>query len=294
MTSATVDPDSTTPEDLREAVRERYGKAARAVTEQLDAPRGEPSCCGGAAATAGDAISRDLYPDEAASTSEAAFAASLGCGNPTLLADLVPGEMVLDLGSGGGLDVLLSARRVAPGGRAYGLDMTPEMLELARRNQREAGVENATFLEGTIEAIPLPDASVDVIISNCVINLAADKRAVFTEAFRVLRPGGRLAVSDIVVLRRLPEVAQRVVRLWTGCVAGALLDRDYVAGLEEAGFVQASVEVTRRYDRADLLDLARTVDPADIPTDMDVDELIEALDGAVASASIRARRPTTA
>jgi len=292
MSRATADPTTSTPEVLREAVRERYGKAARAVTEQLDEASCGPSCCGGSPAAVGDAISRDLYTDEAASTSQAALAASLGCGNPTLLADLAPGETVLDLGSGGGLDVLLSARRVAPGGMAYGLDMTPEMLELARRNQREAGVENAAFLEGTIEAIPLPDASVDVIISNCVINLAADKDAVLAEAFRVLRPGGRFAVSDIVVLRPLPEAAQRVMRLWTGCVAGALLDRDYVAALERAGFAEASVEVTRRYGRPDLLDMARSVDSADIPADVDMDALIATLDGAVASASIRAKRPT--
>jgi SAM-dependent methyltransferase len=276
---------------LREAVRVRYGKAARTVTDQLAAADREPSCCGGSPAALGGAISRDLYPDEAASASQAAFAASLGYGNPTLLADLAPGETVLDLGSGGGLDVLLSARRVAPGGKAYGLDMTPEMLELARRNQRDAGVEDAEFLEGTIEAIPLPDACVDVIISNCVINLSADKDAVFAEAFRVLRPGGRFAVSDIVVLRPLPVVARRLMRVWTGCVAGALLDSDYVAALERAGFADASVEVTRRYDRPDLVELARSADSADIPADVDIDALIASLDGAVASASTRARRP---
>ena len=163
----------------------------------------------------------------AGSLPEAALAASLGCGNPTLLADLRPGEVVLDLGSGGGIDVLLSARRVAPSGKAYGLDMTAEMLELARRNQTESGVTNAEFLEGTMEAVPLPDESVDVIISNCVVNLSPDKPAVLREAFRVLRPGGRLAVSDIVLRRALPEELQRLMGLWTGCVAGALVEGDY-------------------------------------------------------------------
>ena len=231
--------------------------------------------------------------------SSGALAASLGCGNPTLLAELEPGQTVLDLGSGGGLDVLLSARRVAPTGKAYGLDMTPEMLRLARRNQAEAGVENAQFMLGTIEDIPLPDGAVDVVISNCVINLAADKDAVLAEACRVLAPGGRFAVSDIVLLKPLPEAAQRAMRLWTGCVAGALLDTDYVAKLAAAGFTDAAVEVTRVYGRQDLLDLASELNPGDIgldPADTTsftetVAQVIEAMDGAVASAFVRATKP---
>ena len=207
------------------------------------------------------------------------------------MADLQPGQSVLDLGSGGGLDVLLSARRVAPGGTAYGLDMTPEMLELARRNQAEAGVENATFLLGTIEEVPLGDASVDVVISNCVINLSPDKDAVLREAFRVLRPEGRFAVSDIVLLRPIPEHLTGIVGLWTGCVSGALLDSDYVAKLGAAGFVDASVEVTRTYSRIDLEDLAATLDPSQIPDGFDVQGTVTALEGAFASASIRARKP---
>jgi SAM-dependent methyltransferase len=294
----TLDPTTLDADQLREAVRDRYAAAARQATET----RGNTaSCCGGSSAATGavvagsavgaDVITRDLYDDEAAQTSSDALAASLGCGNPTRLADLRPGQTVLDLGSGGGLDVLLSARRVGPTGKAYGLDMTPEMLELARRNQAEAGVENAEFLAGTIEQVPLPDASVDVVISNCVINLAADKDPVLREAFRVLSPGGRFAVSDIVLLRPLPEPARRAMRLWTGCVAGALLDTEYVDKLTAAGFTGAAVEVTRRYERQDLLDLAADLRPADIPADLDVDAIIEAMEGAVASAFVRATKP---
>jgi arsenite methyltransferase len=296
---STIDSDPTALDDdqLRQAVRDRYAAAARQATETLN---GAASCCGATASsccssgtTAGsavgaDAITRDLYDDEAAQVSSNALAASLGCGNPTLLADLEPGQIVLDLGSGGGLDVLLSAKRVGPTGKAYGLDMTPEMLDLARRNQAEAGVQNAEFLAGTIEGIPLPDASVDVIISNCVINLAADKDPVLREAHRVLRPGGRFAVSDIVLLRPLPDPARRAMRLWTGCLAGALLDTEYVDKLTAAGFSDAAVEVTRRYERADLLDLAADLRPQDIPTEMDVERIIADMDGAVASAFVRA------
>ncbi|NLT53484.1 MAG: arsenite methyltransferase [Actinomycetales bacterium] len=238
-----------------------------------------------------DPISRDLYGSDAEENSAAALAASLGCGNPTALAELAPGERVLDLGSGGGLDVLLSARRVGPTGKAYGVDMTEEMLALARRNQAEAGVSNAEFLQGTIENVPLPDASVDVVISNCVINLAADKDPVLREAFRILAPGGRFAVSDIVVLRPLPEIARRVMRLWTGCVAGALLDSDYVAALTSAGFTDASVEVTRTYSRQDLRDTVATPDLRDIPEGTDLDAVLAAMDGAVASAFVRATKP---
>ena len=262
---------------------------------------GRSSCCatGSVAGVVEDPITRDLYDAEAEQASPGALAASLGCGNPTLLADLEPGQRVLDLGSGGGLDVLLSARRVAPTGMAYGLDMTPEMLDLARRNQAEAGVTNAEFLLGTIENIPLAAGAVDVVISNCVINLAADKDAVLAESFRVLAPGGRFAVSDIVVRRELPEPARRAMRLWTGCVAGALLDADYVAKLEAAGFTDASVEVTRAYGRQDLLDLAAELDPADVGLDAQdttglaelVADVIESMDGAVASAFVRAVKP---
>jgi arsenite methyltransferase len=296
MTETSADPTQLSAEDLREAVRERYAAAARQATEDRSTSASsccgadETGCCAHASSTV-DPITRDLYDDEAAETSAAALAASLGCGNPTLLADLQPGQTVLDLGSGGGLDVLLSARRVAPTGMAYGLDMTPEMLKLARRNQAEAGVTNAEFLAGTIEAVPLADETVDVIISNCVVNLAADKDAVFAEAFRVLRLGGRLAVSDIVLLRPLPAPAARAMALWTGCVAGALLDTDYVARLTDAGFADAAVEVTRRYARAELLDLAADVRPGDLPADLDVEAIIDGMDGAVASAFVRATKP---
>jgi SAM-dependent methyltransferase len=238
-----------------------------------------------------DPITRELYDDDAGQTSAGALAASLGCGNPTALAELKAGETVLDLGSGGGLDVLLSARRVGPTGKAYGLDMTPEMLALARRNQAEAGVQNAEFLQGTIERVPLPDGSVDVVISNCVINLAADKDLVLREAFRVLTPGGRFAVSDIVVLESLPEIARRAMRLWTGCVAGALLDTEYVAKLTAAGFTDAHVEVTRAFNRQDLLDMVATVNPEDLPPGIDVDAVIDSMAGAVASAFVRATKP---
>jgi arsenite methyltransferase len=306
MTSLESDPTLLSADELRGAVRDRYATAAREATQALDDATQvassccgpATSCCGGTAATGAlagptgsDPITRDLYGDEASEVSSGALAASLGCGNPTLLADLQPGQTVLDLGSGGGLDVLLSARRVAPTGMAYGLDMTPEMLALARRNQVEAGVENAEFLPGTIENIPLPDASVDVVISNCVINLAADKDAVLREAFRVLKPGGRFAVSDIVLLKPLPEPAQRAMRLWTGCIAGALVDTDYVARLTAAGFTDAAVEITRRYERTDLDDLAADLKPEDIPADLDLATVLQEMDGATASAFVRATKP---
>ena len=293
MSDITTDPTRLSPDDLRAAVRDRYAAAAR----QADASLGDAqpaSCCGptgSATPEPKDAISRDLYDDHVADSLSGAFLASLGCGNPTLLADLMPGQTVLDLGSGGGLDVLLSARRVGPTGKAYGLDMTPEMLALARRNQQEAGVTNAEFLEGTIEHIPLPDDSVDVIISNCVINLAADKAPVLAEAFRVLKPGGRFAVSDIVLTRTLPEPALRAMTLWTGCIGGALIDTDYLAGLSAAGFSDARVEPTRFYARQDLLDLAEGIDPATIPADLDLESIVESMDGAITSASVRASKP---
>ena len=278
-------------EQVREMVRERYAASAKGVlTSQSDSGCcGGGSCCG-SSMEALDPISSDLY-DAADAPSETALAASLGCGNPTALAELHPGEDVLDLGSGGGLDVLLSARRVAPGGTAYGLDMTPEMLELARRNQAEAGIDNATFVQGTIEDVPLPDEAVDVIISNCVVNLSPDKDAVLRESFRVLRPAGRFAVSDIVLLRDIPDELRGVVRLWTGCISGALRDEEFVTKLAAAGFEDASVEVTRRYTRDDLESMAEVTDIAELPAGMSMPELVDALDGAFASAFVRARKP---
>jgi len=278
-------------EQVRMTVQERYAASARGV---LTTPS-DSGCCGGSGCCGSsmeaiDPISSDLY-DAADAPSETALAASLGCGNPTALAELHPGEDVLDLGSGGGLDVLLSARRVAPGGTAYGLDMTPEMLELARRNQAEAGIGNATFVQGTIEHVPLPDASVDVIISNCVVNLSPDKDAVLRESFRVLRPRGRFAVSDIVLLRDIPDRLRGVMRLWTGCITGALRDDEFVAKLTAAGFEDASVEITRRYTREDLESMAEVADVAELPDGMPLPELVDALDGTFASAFVRARKP---
>jgi arsenite methyltransferase len=223
--------------NVKDAVRERYAEAARNVT----------SCCG-ATQSSCDPISSNLYGDETAGLPAEAMLASLGCGNPTLLAQLREGETVLDLGSGGGIDVLLSARRVGPTGKAYGLDMTDEMLALANENKRRAGAENVEFLRGEIEHIPLPDQSVDVIISNCVINLSADKPRVLREAFRVLKPGGRFAVSDVVRRGELPEAMKDNVELWTACIAGALEQEEYLQLLENAGFEDATIEVTRELD----------------------------------------------
>jgi SAM-dependent methyltransferase len=270
-------------EQIHAAVRERYARAAKEA---------EASCCSPGGSAEG-LIGASLYgQDEAKELPDAALAASLGCGNPTLLADLQPGQIVLDLGSGGGIDVLLSARRVAPTGKAYGLDMTPEMLELARKNQAEACVTNAEFLEGTMEAVPLPDGSVDVIISNCVVNLSPDKPAVLREAFRVLRPGGRLAISDIVVRRRLPEPVQAAMGLWTGCVAGALLDTDYEELLREAGFESIDIQPTHVYDRDDIARMASDmVASGGVPDSLDVEETLTELDGAVISAFVRASKP---
>ncbi|MGH9920358.1 MAG: arsenite methyltransferase, partial [Nitrososphaerales archaeon] len=273
--------------EIREAVRARYAEAARAVGTSCCAPASASqdagSLCCASASSAEGLIGRTLYGDnEAEVLPQAALEASLGCGNPTMLADLRPGQVVLDLGSGGGVDVLLSARRVAPDGKAYGLDMTKEMLGLARRNQAEAGIENAEFLEGTMEDVPLPDGSVDVIISNCVVNLSPNKDAVFREAFRVLRPGGRLAISDIVLRKALPDSFQQVVGLWTGCVAGALVDADYEKRLEEAGFEQADIEATQVYDGSDLLRMAGELKATSgMPEDIAMDEEINELDGAV-------------
>src|SRR3954468_16672799 len=226
--------------EVREVVKEKYGEAARRIIEGKGLPAdccSQTSCCDGSAAASCDPITSNLYDEaQAGQIPEAALKASLGCGNPTALAKLNPGETVLDLGSGGGIDVLLSARRVGPTGKAYGLDMTDEMLALARENQRKAGVANVEFLKGEIESIPLPDASVDAIISNCVINLSADKDRVFAEAFRVLKPGGRFAVSDVVVRGEVPAAVRRSVELWIGCIAGALDESDYRAKLAKAGF----------------------------------------------------------
>lgn len=266
-------------QDVKPQVKAVYGKAA------LQAAQGERACCGAAPARAEDPITSHLYAEEQlAGLPLEALAASLGCGNPTALAPLHPGETVLDLGSGGGIDVLLSARRVGPTGKVYGLDMTDEMLALARANQRKAGLDNVEFLQGEMEAIPLPDNAVDVIISNCVINLAADKDRVLSEAFRVLRPDGRFAVSDIVVRGAIPEPIQRNVGLWMGCIAGALEEHDYRAKLARAGFVDIALEPTRIYRiedaRAYLSD-----------TGMDVEAMAAEVDGKFGSAFVRARKP---
>jgi len=268
---------------LRTVVKERYGQAAARVAEPSG---GAAGCCGGASGFGGsDPITRDLYDDDAASAvPEAALRASLGCGNPTALAELRPGDVVLDLGSGGGIDVLLSAARVGPTGRAYGLDMTDAMLELARRNAAEAGAENVEFLKGEIERIPLPDASVDVIISNCVINLSADKRRVLEEAFRVLKPGGRFAVSDVVVTGAVPLEIRRSVELWIGCVAGALEATEFRTLLLECGFETPDIEPTRVYRAED----ARSFLEA---AGIDFAAARAAVDGRFMAAFVRARKP---
>jgi SAM-dependent methyltransferase len=273
--------------DLKSVVREKYGEAASR------AARGESACCGpsgtcGSEGAAADPVTADLYGDaDKEVVPEGALRASLGCGNPTALAELRPGEIVLDLGSGGGIDVILSARRVGPRGKAYGLDMTDEMLQLARRHQAEAGVTNVEFLKGEIEDIPLPDASVDVVISNCVINLAADKDAVFREAFRVLRPGGRFAVSDVVARGEMPPEVRRNVELWVGCVAGALEESDYRAKLERAGFTEVSIEPTRVYELEDAREFLAA-------QGIDVDRAASLVQGRVMSAFVRAAKvPST-
>ena len=241
--------------DLKEEIRERYAERAREVTDQGKAAgccgSSAATCCGAAEVLPNDELARGLYGvDETSELPKEAVLASLGCGNPTALAELHPGEVVLDLGSGGGIDVLLSAKRVGPNGKAYGLDMTDEMLDLAHENQRKAGVTNVEFLKGEIENVPLPDESVDVIISNCVINLSLDKDKVLAEAYRVLRPGGRFAVSDMVFqgdLGLVPEQIMRSVEMWSGCIAGALEEHDYLAKLERAGFVAAEIVPTTDY-----------------------------------------------
>jgi len=267
--------------DLTDIVRDRYGLAALQVVQGTKA-----GCCGsGGDCGSPDPITRDLYrAEETEGLPAQALLASLGCGNPTALAELKQGETVLDLGSGGGIDVLLSARRVGPTGKAYGLDMTDEMLALARENQRKAGATNVEFLKGQIEAIPLPDNSVDVIISNCVINLSADKDRVIREAFRVLKPGGRFAVSDVVTRGELPAAVQRSVAAWTGCVAGALDEHEYVGKLERAGFVEAAVEPTRVYSGDDARSFLSN-------TNLDPDMVATEVDGKVMSAFVRATKP---
>ncbi|HZD95891.1 MAG TPA: arsenite methyltransferase [Candidatus Sulfotelmatobacter sp.] len=268
-------------EEIKEVVQAKYGEAARRVV----AGAGN-SCCGAAACgTDIDPITRDLYEHSQTSiVPEQAVKASLGCGNPTALAQLNPGETVLDLGSGGGIDVLLSAKRVGPTGKAYGLDMTDDMLALARENQRRAGVENVKFLKGEIEHIPLPDNSVDVIISNCVINLSADKDRVLQEAFRVLKPGGRFAVSDVVVRGEVPEEIRQSMLLWVGCIAGALNDFEYISKLTTAGFEQIELEPTRVYSVED----ARTVLSGH---GIDVDSMAPQVEGKFISAFVRASKP---
>jgi 2-polyprenyl-3-methyl-5-hydroxy-6-metoxy-1,4-benzoquinol methylase len=267
--------------DIKDIVREKYGQAALRVIN------GSSACCGPSAANSHccDPITANLYDSaQAGQVPEEAMLASLGCGNPTALAKLHPGEIVLDLGSGGGIDVLLSARRVGPTGKAYGLDMTDEMLALANENKRKAGAENVEFLKGEIEHIPLPDNSVDVIISNCVINLSADKDRVLREAFRVLKPGGRIAVSDVVTRGEIaPEIYQSVM-LWVGCVAGALADEEYRSKLSAAGFQQIDIEPTRVYRVED----AREFLSAE---GIDVDAIAPKVDGKFMGAFIRATKP---
>ena len=264
--------------DIKEIVKEKYGQVALRVTSASGG-----SCCGSTENRS--PITSKLYgAGETATLPDAAVAASRGCGNPTALAQLVPGEVVLDLGSGGGIDVLLSAQRVGPTGKAYGLDMTDEMLSLARENQKKAGVANVEFLKGDIEHIPLPDASVDVIISNCVINLAADKRNVLNEAFRVLKPGGRFAVSDVVVRGEMPDAIRRSVEMWVGCLAGALEERQFEAYLREAGFEDPSIEPTRVYH---LEEARQFLEEAGL----DPDAIAADVDGKFMAAFVRARKP---
>ena len=269
-------------QDIKQIVKDKYGQAALKVSA------GGGACCGSVSGREADPITSKLYTEgETACVPSEAAAASLGCGNPTALAELKPGETVLDLGSGGGIDVLLSAKRVGPTGKAYGLDMTDEMLALARENQRKAGATNVEFLKGEIEAIPLPDNSVDVIISNCVINLSADKDRVLAEAYRVLKTGGRVAVSDVVVRGEVPAAIRRSVELWIGCVAGALEEQEYRDKLAKAGFEGIDVEPTRIYrieDARDVLDRAG----------LDADAIAPHVEGKFMSAFVRARKPSRA
>jgi len=270
--------------EIHEAVREKYGAIAAAVQQSTKEPA-KVGCCGPAASGCGDPITSNLYSDaETSGLPSGAVAASLGCGNPTALLELKPGDTVLDLGSGGGIDVLLTAKRVGPTGKAYGLDMTDEMLALARENQRKAGATNVEFLKGTIEAIPLPDNSVDVIISNCVINLSGDKDAVLREAFRVLKPGGRFAVSDVVVLGDVPAEVRRNMELWVGCIAGALGADEFKAKLTNAGFGDVDVDPWRVYRVDDAREFLAG-------SGIDVDAMAPLVEGKFASAFIRATKP---
>jgi arsenite methyltransferase len=276
-------PQTLEPSALREVVQAKYGEAARTAQKGESASCG----CGACGCDLRDPITSDLYAlKEIAGLPTEAVLASLGCGNPTALAELKEGETVLDLGSGGGIDVLLSARRVGPTGKAYGLDMTDDMLSLARENQRKAGAENVEFLKGEIEAIPLPEAAVDVIISNCAINLSADKRKVLSEAFRVLKPGGRFAVSDVVFRGEVPEAVRRSVELWIGCVAGALQETEYRNLLAEVGFEGIEVEPTRIY---------RAEDARAFLEEAGMDAVgVEEVEGKVMSAFVRGRKPLAA
>jgi len=270
-------------------VREKYGAAARRAAEGGQASCCGPTCCGGGSGEpAKDVITSDLYLNgETEILPSAAVLASLGCGNPVALASIEPGQVVLDLGSGGGIDVLLSARRVGAAGKAYGLDMTDDMLALARANAREAGVTNVEFLKGQIESIPLPDDSVDVIISNCVINLSGDKRTVVREAFRVLKPGGRLAVSDVVVRGAVSPAVRRNMELWVGCVAGALEEQEFLGLLRDAGFEGPSIEPTRVYTREDA---AAMLDTSGDPL---LGAQLDDIDGKFMAAFVRATKPAT-
>jgi len=266
--------------NIQEAVQQKYGEAAKRAAS------GGTACCGGGAELSGcDPITKDLYSDaEKGALPEKAVAASLGCGNPTALAKLQSGEIVLDLGSGGGIDVILSARRVGPTGKAYGLDMTDEMLALARENQKKAGVENVEFLKGAIENIPLADNTVDVIISNCVINLSGDKDRVLAEAFRVLKPGGRLAVSDVVVRGSVPADIRKSMELWVGCIAGALEEQEYREKLARAGFESIEVEPTRVYKLEEARDFL-------VAAGLDPETVGPQIDGKFMSAFIRGVKP---
>ena len=273
----------TTPTEVREIVKQKYGAAARSAAEG----KKDAGCCSSGESGC-DPITSNLYDaGQLGTVPVEAVIASLGCGNPTALAELKPGEVVLDLGSGGGIDVLLSARRVAPNGKAYGLDMTDDMLALARENQKKSGIENVEFLKGEIEHIPLPDNSVDVIISNCVINLSADKDKVLAEAFRVLKPGGRFAVSDVVVRGDdVPVAVRKSMELWIGCVAGALEEGEYRTKLAQAGFESVDVEPTRVY---------RAADARSFLVDAGLDEsLLGGIDGKFMSAFVRAQKPAAA
>jgi SAM-dependent methyltransferase len=272
------------PTELEKTVSEKYGAIARSVGDKP----ASVGCCGSASCGGSDPVTSNLYSeDETAALPADAVAASLGCGNPTALLDLEPGETVLDLGSGGGIDVLLSARRVGPTGKAYGVDMTDEMLALARANQEKAGATNVEFLKGTIDAVPLPDASVDVVISNCVINLAGDKSTVLREAFRVLKPGGRFAVSDVVVRGEVPAEIRRNMELWVGCIAGALEEREFAEKLAAAGFSDIEIAPWRVYN---VEDARAFLGEAGV----DVDALAPLVKDKFASAFVRARKPATA